>query len=204
MTLCTWQHERGALYIIILTDSEGAHSEEQFSALETLHRSEGSAWLGRDLRQAGTWASLKSNPSAMNRARVWTNSFTMAEHIQQEAIAGEGPLHSEELFPFAENCDTRRSPQPRMQFAQRLRDTADEELVTPLRNFVAAAKREPDLAEELDRADEAAETEVDEETPSPAQQRQLLRAHVNLGTHQLENSVVPCEMIDADGELSDG
>ena len=42
-----------------------------------------------------------------------------------------------------------------MQFAQRLRDTADEELVTPLENFVVAAYREPDLAEELDRADEA-------------------------------------------------
>ena len=56
-----------------------------------------------------------------------------------------------------------------MQFAQRLRDTADEEPVTPLENFVAAAHREPDLAE------------VDEETPSPAQQRQLLRAHVHLG-----------------------
>ena len=52
-----------------------------------------------------------------------------------------------------------------IQFAQRLRDTADEELVTPLENFVAAAYREPDLAEELDRADEAAEAEVDEETP---------------------------------------
>ena len=56
MTLCTWQHERGALYIMILTDSEDALSEEQFSALETLHRSEGSAWLGQDLRQAGTGA----------------------------------------------------------------------------------------------------------------------------------------------------
>ena len=84
MTLCTWQHERGALYIMVLTDSE-----EQFSALETLHRSEGSAWLGRDLRQAGTGARLKSNLSAMCRARVWTNSFTVAEHIQQEAIANE-------------------------------------------------------------------------------------------------------------------
>ena len=85
----------------------------------------------------------------------------MAEHIQQEVIQGEAPSHA-------------------MQFAQRLRDTADEELVTPLENFVAASYREPDLAEELDRADEAAEAEVDEETPSPAQQRQLLRAHVNL------------------------
>ena len=67
-----------------------------------------------------------------------------------------------------------------MHFAQRLRDTADEELVTLLENFVAAAYREPDLADQLDRADEDAEAEVDEETPSPAQQRQLLRAHINL------------------------
>ena len=41
--------------------------------------------------------------------------------------------------------------------------------------------REPDLAKELDRADGAAEAEVDEENPSPAQQLQLLRAQVNLG-----------------------
>ena len=37
MTLCTRQHERGALYILILTDSGDALSEEQFSALGTLH-----------------------------------------------------------------------------------------------------------------------------------------------------------------------
>ena len=37
MTLCTRQHERGALYITILTDSEDALSEEQLSAVETLH-----------------------------------------------------------------------------------------------------------------------------------------------------------------------
>ena len=43
--------------------------------------------------------------------------------------------------------------------------------MTPLENFVAGAKSEPDLAEELDRADEGVETEVDEETPAPAQQR---------------------------------
>ena len=41
-----------------------------------------------------------------------------------------------------------------------------------------APHREPDLVEELDRANEAAEAEVDEKNPSPAQQRQLLRAHV--------------------------
>ena len=71
---------------------------QQFLALETLHRSEGSAWLGWDLRQAGTGASFESSLSAVDGARVWTNSFTIADHIQQEAIAREGPLYSEELF----------------------------------------------------------------------------------------------------------
>ena len=52
--------------------------------------------------------------------------------------------------------------------------------MTPLETFVAVAHREPDLAEELDRADVAAEAEVHEERSSPAQQRQLLGAHVNL------------------------
>ena len=118
--------------------------------------------------------------SAMNRARVWTISFTMAEHNQQEAIAREGPLYSEELFHLLRNVIHGERISHAMQFAQRSRDTAGEELVSPLRNSVAAAYREPDLAEELDRADEAAEAEVDEETPSPSQQRQLLRAHVNL------------------------
>ena len=42
MTSCVWQYERSALYIMILTDSEDALSEEQFLALETRHRSEGS------------------------------------------------------------------------------------------------------------------------------------------------------------------
>ena len=37
MALCTRQLERGALYIMILTDSEDALSEELFLALETLH-----------------------------------------------------------------------------------------------------------------------------------------------------------------------
>ena len=78
MTLCTWQHERGALYIMILTDSEDEFSEEQFLALETLRRREVSAQLGRDLRQVGIGARLKSNLHAMRRARVWTNSFTIA------------------------------------------------------------------------------------------------------------------------------
>ena len=56
MTLCTWQHKQGALYILILTDPEEALSEEHLLAPETLHWSEGSAWLGRDLPQMGTGA----------------------------------------------------------------------------------------------------------------------------------------------------
>ena len=107
----------------------------------------------------------------------------MAEHIQQEAIAREGPLYSEELLHLLRTVMQGEGLSHAMQFAQRLRDTADEELVIPLGKFVAAVFREPDLAEELDRADEAAETEVDEETPLPAQQRQLLRAHVNRAKH---------------------
>ena len=106
-----------------------------FSALGTLHRSEGSAWLGRDFRQAGTGARLDSNLSAMDGARVWTNSLTLAEHIQQEAIAREGPLYSEELFHLLRTVIQGEALSHAMQFAQRLRDTADEELVTPLENF---------------------------------------------------------------------
>ena len=145
MTLCTWQHERGALCIMILTNPEDALSEEQCVALKTLHRSEGSACLGRDVRQAGTGARLDSNLPAMSLARVWTNSFTVAEHVQQEAIAREGPLYSEELFHLLRTVIQGEALSRAMQFAQILRDTADEELVTPLGNFVAAAYRERDL-----------------------------------------------------------
>ena len=71
------------------------------------------------------------NLPAMSRARVWTNSFTMAEHIQQEAIARERPLHSEELFHLLKTVIHGEVLSHAMQFAQRLRDTADGELVTP-------------------------------------------------------------------------
>ena len=129
----------------------------------------------------GTGARLDSNLPAMSRVRVWTNSLTMAEQIQKEAVAEEGSLHSEELFLLLKTVMQDQAPSHAMKYAQRLRDTANEDLVAPLETFIAAAHSEPDLAEELDRAHEAAEAEVDEETPSPAQHRQLLRAHVNLG-----------------------
>ena len=142
MTLCTWQHERGALCIMILTDSEDELPEEPFLALETLHRREGSAWLGRDFRQVGTGVRLDSNLPAMSRARVWTNSFTMAERVQQEAIAREGPFHSEEPIHLLRTVIQGEALSHAMQFAQRLRDTADEEHVTALETFVTAEHRE--------------------------------------------------------------
>ena len=155
-----------------------------------------------DKRGLGT--GLDSNLPAMSRARVWTNSFTMAEHIQQEAIAKKTPLHSEELFHLLKTVVQGEALSHTMQFAQRLRDTADEELVTPLETIVAAAHREPDLAEELDRADEAAEAEVDEKTHRPHSNDNCKEPTSIWSTHQLENFVVPCEMVAADGELSDG
>ena len=101
----------------------------------------------------------------MSLARVWTKSITVAAHTQQEAMVKEGSLQSEELCRLLETVTQGEAPSRARQFAQRMRDTADEELVAPLETLVAAAHREPDLAEELDRADEAAEAEVDEETP---------------------------------------
>ena len=78
----------------------------------------------------------------MSLARVWTNSFTMAEHIQQDALAREGPLHSEELFHLLKTVIQGEALSHAVQLAQRLRDTADEELVTPLETFVATAHAE--------------------------------------------------------------
>ena len=171
MTLCIWEHERGALYIMILTDSEDA-------LLEGFRRSK--------LQQAGTGARLESNPSAVNRARVWTNSFTMAEHIQQEAIVKEGPLYSEELFHLLRTVIQGEGLSHAMQFAQRLRDTADEELVTPLGITWPPHTENRTWLKNL-----------------IAQTRLRKLKWMIWGTQQLENSVVRCGMAAADGVLSD-
>ena len=120
---------------------------------------------------------------SFRRSRLCTEAKGVpgSDGISDMRGLGPGWLQREELFYLLKTAIQAEALSHAMQFAQRLRDAADEEIVTPLGNFVAAAYREPDLAEELDRADEAAETEVDEETPSPAQQPQLLRAPVNLG-----------------------
>ena len=126
MAPCTWQQERGVLYILILTDFEETLSEEQSLALDNLRGSEGRAWLGPDLRQMGSGARLGPAVSAMSRARVWTNSFTVAARIQQEAIAQEGPLHSEELGHLLETVAQGEASDRAVQFARGLRDTAAE------------------------------------------------------------------------------
>ena len=118
---------------MILPDSEDALSEEQFWRSKRCAEAKGVS--GSDGISDKRGARLDSNLSAMNRARVWTDSLTMAEHIQQEAIAREGPLHSEELFHLLKTVIPGEALSHAMQFAQRLRDTADEELVTPLENF---------------------------------------------------------------------
>ena len=100
MTLCFWQHERGALYIMILTDIEDVLSE-----LETLHRSEGSAWLGRDLRQVGTGAGWNPTflPQFIHDGRAHS---TRSDSLRRTVV-------QRRAFSFAENCDTRRRLQPR-------------------------------------------------------------------------------------------
>ena len=82
-----------------------------------------------------------------------------------EAIAQKGPLHREELGHLLETVSQRKPADRAVQFARVLRDTSTQELVASLETFLTTGSREPDLAEELDRADEAAEAEADEEIP---------------------------------------
>ena len=53
-------------------------------------------------------------------------------HSQREAIAKEGPLHHEELFHLWEAVIQGEASSRERKFVQRLRDTADEELVAPV------------------------------------------------------------------------
>ena len=94
MTLCTWQHERGALYIMILTDFEDAFSEEQYVALKTLQRNEGSAWLGRDLRQVGIGARLDSNLPRVDQFIDDGRAYSTRSDSQRRTVA------QRRVFPF--------------------------------------------------------------------------------------------------------
>ena len=148
---------------------------------------------------SGTGARLKSNHSAMNRARVWTNSFTMAEHIQQESIAREGPLYSEELFHLLRTVIQGESLSHAIQFAQRLREQL---LKSSWHHWEIAWPLHTENRTWLKNL--IAQTRLRKLKWMRKSQRQLLRAH-NLGpSQQLENSVVLCEMAAADGVLSNG
>ena len=118
-----------------------------------------------------------------------------------------GPIHSQWQHIFSKgDCQRWTVSQRRTVPAQRLRDTADEELAAPLETFVAAAHREPDIAEELDRADEAAEAEADEETASLAHQTTAAESPRQSGSPNNWRilSVAHCELVDAAEELSGG
>ena len=58
----------------------------------------------------------------------------------------KGPFHSEEFCQMLATLIHGEASSRARQFAQRLRDTADEELVAPLETFAAAVHREPHLA----------------------------------------------------------
>ena len=141
MTLCAWQHERGALYIMILTDSEECIFRGTVFGTKGAApwRGECLAWTG--FTTNGDWGKVGLQPSChepcsrVDQIIHGGRTHSTRSDCQRRTVA------ERRAFPFAANCDA-------MQFAQRLRDTADEELVTPLENFVAAAYREPDLAEE--------------------------------------------------------
>ena len=102
MSLCTWQHERGALYIMILTDSDTFRGAV-FGARNTPpERRECLARTGSQTN--GDRGQIGHEPCP----RVdHTTSFTVVAHIQQEAVA------QRRVLPFAGDSDTWRSSQPR-------------------------------------------------------------------------------------------
>ena len=104
---------------------------------------------------------------------VPVHDFIHIRSTQREAIAQEGPLHNEELGHLPETVAQGEASDRAVQLARGLRDTAAEELVQSPETFVTTGSREPELAEDHDRADESTEAEVDEEMPSLAQHRQV-------------------------------
>ena len=68
----------------------------------------------------GTGARLESNLPAMSRARVWTNTLTLAAQIQQETVAKTGPLRCKGLFRLFETVIQGEATIRARQFAQRL------------------------------------------------------------------------------------
>ena len=111
MSLCTRQHEWSALHIVILTDSEETLSEEQFLALETLHRSKeclartGSQTKGES--QIGLQHSCHE-PYPRVEPFIHSGSTYPARGDFQIRIVAQG-----RVLPFVGDSDTWRSLQPR-------------------------------------------------------------------------------------------
>ena len=66
----------------------------------------------------------------------------------RKSTAREGPLPNEELFHLLEAVIQGEASSRERNFVQRLRDTADEEIMAPIEAFGAAAHRELDFTEE--------------------------------------------------------
>ena len=89
---------------MILTESEDALSEEHYVAIKTLQRNEGSAWLGRDLRQVekvGLQPSCLEPCSRVDQFIHDGRAYSTRSDSQRRTVA------QRRAFPFAENCDTR-------------------------------------------------------------------------------------------------
>ena len=109
-TLCTWQHERDALYIIILTDSEDVLSEEQFC---------GARNAPRERREC---LAPTGSPTSVDRGQVGIQPFRHESRSRVDQFNYDGRPYStrsdrlrrtivqRRAFSLPENCDTRRRP----------------------------------------------------------------------------------------------
>ena len=99
--------------------------------------------------------------SAMSRPRGWTTSFTVAAHSEKQSHEKDR-CTTKSLATCCETVAQGEASDRAVQLARGSRDTAAEELVQSPETFVTTGSREPELAEDHDRADEAREAEVDE------------------------------------------
>ena len=90
---------------------------------------------------SGDRGKIGLQPSCLEPCSRVDQFIHVTEHTRQEGRAREGPLHGEELFHLLKTV-MQGGPHSRHAVCT---DTADEDLVTPLENFVTAAYRELDL-----------------------------------------------------------
>ena len=127
MALCTWQSHIPRRHFPRNISWGSRHCIRKKGAL-----------LGRGLRQVVTRARLESNISSMSRARVWTNSFTVAAHIQQGTCQRSADAQRRTFAFFWRRFYKEKpaaAPGRARQFAKRLLDTGDDELRRTARNI---------------------------------------------------------------------